>query len=564
MSEYETDGQFQDHGHNLESKTLEEKDHQSLDNQVNQYFKDIRYTTQEYDDDDLDDDDDDDNDDDNNDDDDDDDNDDSDSDSASDPDSEDYGDDEDCNENDFDDEGKLLEEHYSYDHNRNSNYTDSNIRRADQYNVVKYSNATVTGENAEEDQVANYNTRTGSEKYADPSVMNLEIQLDKEFQDLKTYFPSMTQRSEEIDYNAVLKQATSSRNDNHLEVQGSISERTLSSNKEAEPITCKQKVTQSIKRTCQFCSKTFQHVGSLGRHLDRQKGNALHPLEEVEKIRSNVVRRGNTEAIKERKLKRTREYNRREYVKERNRLRRKMNRKLERVKESYKSRFYRMINHPKLPSHPSFPRMVLFFLPANMWPHDPPTTQTFKSLISWLEKNIEVRNKIVHLTSIFGSMQNLLEKLTIAFENWQTLTIDERIDMWDREQRVISQQLLGNLTVFDFATRDMWAKQLVEIKKSDLLRHENENMDASFEQFDLRRPKFQDKSNSFTQLANTTNQCNSDDESQEGNMQIEMDISGITQIGFDQLVTIDSMQLSTVPILNIEEANSMDHQTEVD
>lgn len=63
MSEYETDGQFQDHGHNLESETLEEKDHQSLDNQVNQYFKDIRYTTQEYDDDDLDDDDDDDDDD---------------------------------------------------------------------------------------------------------------------------------------------------------------------------------------------------------------------------------------------------------------------------------------------------------------------------------------------------------------------------------------------------------------------------------------------------------------------------------------------------------------------
>lgn len=224
---------------------------------------------------------------------------------------------------------------------------------------------------------------------------------------------------------------------------------------------------ESSKRECRFCGKTFQHAGSLGRHLDNQKGNELHPLEEVEKIRSNVARRGDPEAIKARRLQRSKEYNRREYVKEKNRLRRKFTSKLSRVKESYQMKFYRRINHPTLPTHPSFPRMVLFFLPPSAWPHDPPTAQTFKTLVMWLESNQEVQLRIPHLTKS-STVQNHLEKLTIGFENWQTLSTEDKKDMWIREQRAVFQQLLGDLSIFDFAIRDNWAKHLMEEKKAEI------------------------------------------------------------------------------------------------
>lgn len=221
------------------------------------------------------------------------------------------------------------------------------------------------------------------------------------------------------------------------------------------------------KRECQFCGKTFQHAGSLGRHLDNQKGNELHPLKEVEKLRSNVARRGDPEAIKARRLQRSKEYNRREYVKEKNRLRRKYTSKLSRVKESYQMKFYRQINHPTLPTHPSFPRMVLFFLPPNAWPHDPPTAQTFKTLVLWLESNQDVQIKIPHLNKN-STLQNHLEKLTIGFENWQTLSTEDKKDMWIREQRTVFQELLGDLSIFDFAIRDNWAKHLMEEKKAEI------------------------------------------------------------------------------------------------
>ena len=248
------------------------------------------------------------------------------------------------------------------------------------------------------------------------------------------------------------------------------SNRASSSGQLAKPLATqlKNEVTaESSKRECRFCGKTFQHAGSLGRHLDNQKGNELHPLEEVEKIRSNVARRGDQEAIKARRLQRSKEYNRREYVKEKNRLRRKFTSKLSRVKESYQMKFYRRINHPTLPTHPSFPRMVLFFLPPSAWPHDPPTAQTLKTLVIWLESNQEVQLRIPHLTKS-STVQNHLEKLTIGFENWQTLSTEDKKDMWIREQRAVFQQLLGDLSIFDFAIRDNWAKHLMEEKKAEI------------------------------------------------------------------------------------------------
>lgn len=206
---------------------------------------------------------------------------------------------------------------------------------------------------------------------------------------------------------------------------------------------------------CKFCGKTFKQSGSLGRHLDRQKGNKMHPTEDIDKIRAKVARRGNAEIVKERRLKKAYEYNRREYVKEKNRLRRKLDSKTDKLKRKYESKFYKMMNHPTLPLNHTFPRMALFYLPPNMWPNDPPNHETFERLASCIEHNEFLQNKNCHMSS-FGSVGDQIINLEGTFADWQTLTIEEKSNMWIREQRNVLEQIVGDLTVFDFAVRDMW------------------------------------------------------------------------------------------------------------
>lgn len=214
---------------------------------------------------------------------------------------------------------------------------------------------------------------------------------------------------------------------------------------------------QANKKQCLLCGKTFQHSGSLGRHLDNQKGNDLHPVEEVDKLRSNVVRRGDPIAMRERRIQRSKEYNRRDYVKEKNRLRRKQTAQFSRIKEHYRMKFYRQIPHPALPLDPSFPRMVLFFLPPQDWPHHPPTEQTLAVLAARLESS----DAHAKLPLLPGGTPLCREKLPLAFDQWAALSADARRELWTHELRAAAQDLLGSFTLLDFAVRDLWAKQLM-------------------------------------------------------------------------------------------------------
>jgi hypothetical protein len=233
---------------------------------------------------------------------------------------------------------------------------------------------------------------------------------------------------------------------------------------------------ESSKRQCQFCGKTFQHAGSLGRHLDNQKGNELHPTEAVDKLRSKVARRGDPEAIRARRLQRSKEYNRRAYVMEKNRQRRKFTSKLSRVKESYQMKFYRRINHPVLPQDLTFPRMVLFFLPPNMWPEEPPSLETFRTIIMWFQTNEDIKMKLKYLneTHAYSSsdsdhmIQHYHQKLRILFERWQQLSESDKFVLYATEQKAVTRELLGDLTIFDFAVRDKWAKHLMDEKKLEM------------------------------------------------------------------------------------------------
>lgn len=276
--------------------------------------------------------------------------------------------------------------------------------------------------------------------------------------------------------------------------------RPVNLNKHNEHYT-KLSASSDSKKVCKFCGKTFQQTGSLGRHLDHQKGNELHPAEEVEKIRGNVARRGNPEEVRLRRQKKAKEYNRRDYVKEKNRLRRRRATcKFNREKEAQQMAFYKNISYPTLPSHPSFPRMVLFFLPPSLWPHDPPTTQTYKTLMVWLETNKDVMTKIPHLSNS-NTIQSHISKLTIGFENWQTLSAESKKDMWNREQRVVLQQLLGELTVFDFAIRDKWAEHLIK-EKLEI----NSSIQTSPEGLGCSQPKFDKEDTQFIDDSETGNE----------------------------------------------------------
>ncbi|KAI5955687.1 hypothetical protein KGF54_001189 [Candida jiufengensis] len=46
-----------------------------------------------------------------------------------------------------------------------------------------------------------------------------------------------------------------------------------------------------VDKTCQFCDKQFSQKGSLLRHLDTRKGDSLHPIDKIDLIRNNSIRR---------------------------------------------------------------------------------------------------------------------------------------------------------------------------------------------------------------------------------------------------------------------------------
>lgn len=241
-----------------------------------------------------------------------------------------------------------------------------------------------------------------------------------------------------------------------------------------------------LKRTCQFCGKTFQHAGSLGRHLDTQKGKAQHPADDVERIRSGVARRGDPEAIRIRKQERAREYNRREYVKEKNRQRRKFTSRISRVRESYQLRFCRKLGNPLLTENPTFADSIVFFLPPFLWPDDEiPDETTQQVAYNWIfaidndlqttaenvdkssKTNEQMREKLKLLNNIESEAFQKLQSGQLLAE-WLNLNVDVRADLWKKAQRRALCSVLGEHTVFDFAARDRWIKHLMEVKKAEV------------------------------------------------------------------------------------------------
>ncbi|KAF6010594.1 hypothetical protein HII12_002835 [Brettanomyces bruxellensis] len=222
------------------------------------------------------------------------------------------------------------------------------------------------------------------------------------------------------------------------------------------------------KKICQFCGKTFAHSGSLGRHLDFFKGKKGHPFSLISKLRANVARRGDPELVKARRREKARKYNQRDYVKAKNRARRKIMSKVYRVKESAEMKFYKSINTPTLEESPSFPRLFLFFIPSTLWPDDLPDEYQQKQLIEWLRKEVCNKNRLGMLLP-YISLDRILTKVEKAFAQWMNYDNQTRQVLWNKEMRRAACDAIGQLSLFDFATRKTYAGLLADKKKQEIV-----------------------------------------------------------------------------------------------
>ena len=209
------------------------------------------------------------------------------------------------------------------------------------------------------------------------------------------------------------------------------------------------------KRYCRFCKKHFSHQGSYGRHLDLKKGDELHPVEEIAKIRSKVIRRNgflDNERIEARKSKKkvaSRIYNKRENVKEKNKIRRKLRDREIKAKLLTNEWYLNQLgNGSAKHGLPTFAKIVCLYLPVRSWPAgSPPAEGAFDDLIS--------------ISANHSSM--LLEEVKDSYTIWQSYSVEKRRDLWFAEQKKTLEESLGNLSLIDLQQRN----QIMDKQKKD-------------------------------------------------------------------------------------------------
>lgn len=127
---------------------------------------------------------------------------------------------------------------------------------------------------------------------------------------------------------------------------------------------------------CRFCSRQFASKSTYGRHLDSKRADALHPADEVDALRKNVVRRGDVRVVdptkqnedRLAKKKAARIYNLKVDVKERNKRRRKeRDVRIKATLDAY-ARYTSKLAEGKVEEPKTFLEMVAVYLPVNSWP----------------------------------------------------------------------------------------------------------------------------------------------------------------------------------------------------
>jgi hypothetical protein len=194
------------------------------------------------------------------------------------------------------------------------------------------------------------------------------------------------------------------------------------------------------KLTSPRCGRPLTQSGALGRHLDLKRGTCLHPAAVVDQIRGNVRRKRNAVESKKTPSQWSKNYNAREDIEQRAKMRRKENK----ANPEARLRFIQQLGLPNLPLDASFAFFVLYFLPSNQWPDSLRGQDSFDQVAETVEQMTSVN-------SLDGS------RLEVAYARWTVMNVQDQHDTWTKQLRVMLEMTLGSFTAYDIGTRDTWA-----------------------------------------------------------------------------------------------------------
>lgn len=207
----------------------------------------------------------------------------------------------------------------------------------------------------------------------------------------------------------------------------------------------KTKTTLSVRPNfvCSYCHQSFSHKGSYGRHLDNKKGDALHPHDEIVKMRSSVIRRtGNVIKPPVSKVhkpslvnSKVASHNPESSVVvdkiEMNKIRRKLRDRHIKSKILTYKWLVDQFGTVSRPSNVSFADSVCLYLPINQWPIRYPDNLCFEQLNS-------------HVTD-----DDLRASIANQFVEWQSLDQEQKKEAWDQTKAQMISQSIGQFCIDD-------------------------------------------------------------------------------------------------------------------
>lgn len=205
---------------------------------------------------------------------------------------------------------------------------------------------------------------------------------------------------------------------------------------------------------CQFCGKEFKFRGSYGRHLDSKKGDELHPAEEIEKVRSNVIRRGdkrstpeNTDESRKKRKEASKAYNDKDSVRAKNIARRKSRDQRIKARLQACDWFLDSISGPQPTPNSSFPYLVATRLGASHWPSfgTAPDGKVFNMLLGQLEG---------------GDLDTLYE----AYKEWNLKSESQKLEAWHTELWSAMKEHLQGTSLWQLRN----ARALVDEKQKEI------------------------------------------------------------------------------------------------
>lgn len=210
---------------------------------------------------------------------------------------------------------------------------------------------------------------------------------------------------------------------------------------------------------CIFCGSDFQQPGSLGRHLDRKKGDNLHPSDKIDLLRQNVTRRkkpssSDDDLVKQvnkriKKQEIAKKYNLKDEVREKNKIRRKMRDRQIKSRLSVLEDFQNQFGD--LSDISNFAHFVCMFLPVGQWPDTPPDGNLRDTVVDGVKK--------------YHHPLLTEDKVDEAYERWQKIPQDMKITVWQQERKQSLDQTLKNVTLYDILNR----KEIFGLQQQKLL-----------------------------------------------------------------------------------------------